>query len=238
MKPGVNFAEPAELDTGIDLGRRDRGVAEHLLDTRRSAPPASRWVAKLCLRVCGLMSACKPAAWAWRLTICQRAIRDNGRPDFETNTSAVPGRRATRAGRSRSQVEGECPDGVRAQGDLPFLVSLADASGRSHLEVEVDRPEPDDFRGTAAGRVQGFEGRAVATAQPRLAGRRFEQTRRPRRDRAPSAGGPRPRGRSAAWPRCPAGGPRRPGNGRRSTGSPGAGTRCEGASPDRESDST
>ena len=92
---------------------------------------------------------------------------------------------------------------MRAQRDLPFLVALADASGRSRGQVQVDRPEPDDFRDAAAGRVQGFEDRAVAPAQPRQRARAIRADARPPRDRAPSASGPRPTGRSAAWPRFP-----------------------------------
>ena len=39
MKPGVDLAEPAELDAGVDLGRGDRGVAEHLLDDAQIGTP-------------------------------------------------------------------------------------------------------------------------------------------------------------------------------------------------------
>src|SRR5262249_49195006 len=69
--------------------------------TRRSAPPASRCVAKLCRRVGGLTAPGRPACRADRLTIDQSAVRDSGRPDLETNTVVVRGLRATSAGRSR-----------------------------------------------------------------------------------------------------------------------------------------
>ena len=32
MELGVDLAEPAQFDPRVDLGRGDRGVAEHLLD--------------------------------------------------------------------------------------------------------------------------------------------------------------------------------------------------------------
>ena len=181
-------------------------------------------MAKLCRKVCGLTSPCNPADRAWRLTICQRPIRDNGRPDLETNTAPVSGLRANQGRAVSIEVDGQCQDGLRAERHPPFLVSFADAPGRSRLEVEVDRPESDDLRGAAAGRIQGFQGGAVASAQPRVA-LGDSSSDRPPPDPAPSADGPRPTGRPAAWPHCPAGGPRRPESGRRWKGSPGAGRR-------------
>jgi len=42
MKPAVNLAEPAQLDACIDLGRRDRGVAEHFLDDAQVGAPREK----------------------------------------------------------------------------------------------------------------------------------------------------------------------------------------------------
>ena len=39
MKSGVNLAEAAQLDAGVDLGRCDRRVSEHFLDDAQISTP-------------------------------------------------------------------------------------------------------------------------------------------------------------------------------------------------------
>ena len=58
---------------------------------------------------------------------------------------------------------------------MPFLISLADAPGRSLGEIQIHGPKSDDFGGAAAGGVEGLQDRAVATAQPGQWAGRFEQ---------------------------------------------------------------
>ncbi len=40
MKPPVNFLEPLPVDVGVDLGRADLRMAEHLLDHPEVGPPS------------------------------------------------------------------------------------------------------------------------------------------------------------------------------------------------------
>ena len=75
MKPGVNLAEPAQLDAGIDLGRGDRGVAEHFLDDAQIGAAGEEVGGEAVperVRADVARSSRPPAAW--RLTICQRPI--------------------------------------------------------------------------------------------------------------------------------------------------------------------
>ena len=68
LRPGMellmNRFQAAHVNVGVDLRGGDRGVAEHLLHLRKSAPPASRWVAKLWRRVWGLISGGAPTRTA------------------------------------------------------------------------------------------------------------------------------------------------------------------------------
>lgn len=38
MEPGVNLLEPAQLDSRVNLGRRDGGMAQHLLNGPKIGP--------------------------------------------------------------------------------------------------------------------------------------------------------------------------------------------------------
>jgi hypothetical protein len=65
---------------------------------RRSAPPASMCVAKLCLSVCGLTVEGKPARLQYFFTSAQRKIRVNGRPVLLTNSRLGVGSRESGVG--------------------------------------------------------------------------------------------------------------------------------------------
>ena len=165
MKPGVNLAEPAELDACIDLGRGDRGVAEHFLDDAEIGAPGEKVGGEAVperMRADVGAQAARPGMAFDDLPEGDSRQADGLTSRRRRRWSRVCGRPAGRA--ISFEVGGQCRDRVRAERNLPLLVPLADAPGRSLLEIQVDGPEPDDLRGAAAGRVQGLQDGAVATA--------------------------------------------------------------------------
>src|SRR5262245_30665061 len=70
---------------------------------RRSAPPASRWVAKLCRNVCGLTRALRPARRTYFFTSAQTISRVRARPPRLTRTHGASVFACTSRGRSSSR---------------------------------------------------------------------------------------------------------------------------------------
>ena len=130
METGVDLPEPAQLHPGVDLGRGDGRMAQHLLDrpqvgsagqqVRGEAVP-ERMRADLPLQS-GRRACC--------LTIRQRPIRESGRPDLETSTVAVSGCRADQVGAILREIAREGLDRPRTERDPALLVTLADAPGQ------------------------------------------------------------------------------------------------------------
>ena len=131
MEPAVDLPEPAQLDAGVDLGRGDRGVAEHLLDDAEVGAAGEQVGGEAVPeRVRADRLAGSPAARAWLLTIRQSPTRDSGRPVRETKTVARLGRARDQRGAVVAQVGRQGLAGPRAERDDPLLVPLADAPGR------------------------------------------------------------------------------------------------------------
>ena len=130
---------------------------------RRSAPPASRCVAKLCRKVCGLTSGGAPARRAYRFRSSQIRSRASRRPRYESNTqSAVSRLFAANFRAFVFEVRADRLHRPSAQRRDSFLVSLAAAHAKALVEVHVAHLEPRDFRRPAAGRVEQLQQGPVA----------------------------------------------------------------------------
>ena len=89
MKLAMHRLQSAAIDVRVVLRRADVGVPEQLLHRARSAPPASRCVAKLCRSVCGLTFPFKPARRAYFFTRIHSISRVSRLPPLLTNSHGL-----------------------------------------------------------------------------------------------------------------------------------------------------
>src|SRR3982750_2545520 len=112
---------------------------------RRSHPPASRWVANVWRRVCGLIFLSRPALLAWRWTILYSPWRVSAPPRRLTNRRGSS-RSPTRIGRPPARPSPPAPPpapphprGVpRAAADRPQPLFCPLAAGAQQPGVEGD----------------------------------------------------------------------------------------------------
>ena len=86
MRRLVGRQQPRAVDAGIDLGRRQRGVAEQVLDGAQVAAAASRWVAKEWRSACGVAVSGSPSAPRIRSMASCTIRGDSGPPLAPTNS--------------------------------------------------------------------------------------------------------------------------------------------------------
>ena len=190
VEPAVDLLQPRDLHARIHLRRGDRGCPRISCTTRRSAPPASRWVAKLCLSVWGPIG---PAAVSPRARVPvhdpPQAPATGAAPCRETNTSGA-GLLLHEMRTVLAQVQGQHLASLSPRGTTLCLSPLPTHRAEPRSQVEVMQPQADDLRGAAARGIEGLQRRAIATAEPRVgAGGREQRAPRPT-GRGPSAGGP------------------------------------------------
>ena len=166
----MDLPEPGHLDAGVNLGRGDRGVAEHLLDDAEVGAAGQEVGGEAVPeRVRADLAAGSPAARAWLLTIRQRPTRDSGRPVRETNTVVVSGRRrdqrrAVVGGRRPERLAGPRPSGtIRSLSPLPTHRADAAARGRGRPAAGRRPPRRGSRSRTGSPAPRGRAGRAAST---------------------------------------------------------------------------
>ena len=158
---------------------------------RRSAPPASRCVAKLCRSECGLSSG--RAAGQFRVELDQLPNPLAPQPAAARRQQQQLETASRRVGQLRPLVlagTSRPPRPPAAQRHDPLLVALAVAQAVALGQVHVARPHDRQLRHAAARGVEQFEHRPVAPPP------------RPRRLAAPRAGCRSPDVDSTVGTRC------------------------------------
>ena len=166
VEPGVDLAEPAELDPRVDLGGGDRGVTQHLLDHAEVGPAGEE--------VGGEAVAERVRADLRREPGGPGMLLDD-RPEPDPRQRADPAgdedlgdphptREQRPAGLASDTRRG--PRGPSNRAGRPAPCPPCRCTGPSPpIQVEVGRAEPDHLRGPAARRVEGLQRRAVAAAE-------------------------------------------------------------------------
>ncbi len=142
MEPGVNLAEPAEFHPGVDLGRRDRRVPQHLLDSAKVRAPGQQVGGEAVPQ--GVRTDVSLQSGRQGVLLddpsrdrCAKAAGPTSRPEPWSSPDAGQ----TRTGRSRRGRPTGRSIAREPSGTQPLLVTLADAPGQALLEVEVRRGE-------------------------------------------------------------------------------------------------
>ena len=186
MGPVIDLAQPLAVHVAVRLRRRERAVAEQLLDHPQVGAALEQ-----------VRRECVPQPVRVREQPPERARVEPpaARGDEQRVLGAVDELRAAVV-----QVEPQPVCGLLAERDDALLAALAPDVDRLLLEVDVAEIEVDRLAAAQPGRVDELEQRAVAE---RRAGRRPRTDRAPRRPRRTSGASGRRRARLG--PSCASG---------------------------------
>ena len=166
----VDAAQAAAVDVAVDLGGRERAVAEQLLDHAQVGAA---------LEQVGRERVAKPVRV--RRQAAERARVEPAAAGGEED-GVLRSARQLRA--AFAQVPGEPEGGLLAERHGPLLAALAAHVDELLVEVDVLEVEADRLGAAQAGRVDELDERAVAEAERARRARARRAARRPRRPSA------------------------------------------------------